>query len=262
MERLLNLQGGMTRCLRSIFVVAAASFTVVGCDLGQPAAGDHCRSLDHKSSPYTVCTFNAERDDIRLFLADSEGRPYLQFGAVADSVRTEGKTLIFAMNGGMYHDDRRPVGFYRDGNGDVATVNTNDGPGNFHMKPNGVFWLDGNRAGVTESQTYLDEGLDPDFATQSGPMVVIDGEVHPSLNPDGTSRRRRNGVGVAANGETVFFVISDVPVTFHDFATLFSEKLRAPNALFLDGQVSRIYAPAYGRDEQGLDMGPIVGVVE
>ena len=245
-----------------MIVVAAASFAVVGCGLGQPAAGEHCRSLEHKSSPYTVCTFNAERDDIRLFLADSEGRPYLQFGAVADSVRTEGKTLIFAMNGGMYHDDRRPVGYLRTGTGDTASVNTNDGPGNFHMKPNGVFWIDDGEAGVSESQAYIDAEIDPDYATQSGPMLVIGGEIHPSINADGTSRRRRNGVGVSEDGETVYFAISDTAVTFHDFASLFRDRLDAPNALFLDGQVSRIYAPAIGRNEPGLDMGPIVGVVE
>lgn len=236
---------------------------LAACDpIASQEPGEYCRALEHKSSPYTVCTFNAARDDIRLFLTDEDGAQYLQFETLAEDLSADGQTLVFAMNGGMYHEDRRPVGFLRDANGDSASVNTNDGPGNFHMKPNGVFWLDGNRAGVTESQAYLDEGIDPDFATQSGPMLVIDGDIHPSLNPDGTSRKRRNGVGVARNGETVFFVISDVPVTFHDFATLFKDKLRAPNALFLDGQVSRIYAPAYNRTEQGLDMGPIVGVVE
>ena len=39
-------------------------------------------------------------------------------------------------------------------------------------------------------------------------------------------------------------------------------RLDAPDALFLDGQVSRIYAPAMSRNEAGMDMGPIVGVVE
>lgn len=224
--------------------------------------GDHCRALKHKSNPYMVCTFSAPRDDIRLFFANGTGEPYLQFDALADDLKARGKTLIFAMNGGMYHEDRRPVGYLRDDNGDTASVNTNDGPGNFHMKPNGVFWLRDGKAGVAESETYLSLDLDPDYATQSGPMLVIDGDIHPSINSDGTSRKRRNGVGVSRNGETVYFAISDVPVTFHDFASLFRDKLNAPDALFLDGQVSRMYAPAISRDEQGLDMGPIVGVVE
>ena len=166
------------------------------------------------------------------------------------------------MNGGMYHDDRSPVGFFRDEFGDRATVNTNDGPGNFHLKPNGVFWIGETEAGLHESQTYLDLEIDPIYATQSGPMLVIDGALHPGLNPDGTSHRRRNGVGVSAAGQTVYFPISDGAVTFHDFATLFRDEIGVPNALFLDGQVSRIYAPELSRYELGADLGPIVGVVE
>lgn len=226
------------------------------------AEGDHCRELTFNSNPYVVCSFDARREDIRLFYAGEAGEPYLQFDVLAEAVETEGSALVFAMNGGMYHDDRRPVGYLRTGNGDTATVNTNEGPGNFHMKPNGVFWIDDGQAGVSVSEDYIAADMDPDYATQSGPMLVIDGDIHPSINADGTSRRRRNGVGVSEDGETVYFAISDVPVTFHDFATLFRDRLEAPDALFLDGQVSRIYAPAIGRNEPGLDMGPIVGVVE
>jgi uncharacterized protein YigE (DUF2233 family) len=92
-------------------------------------------------------------------------------------------------------------------------------------------------------------------------MLVIDGQLHPELNPDGTSLRRRNGVGVSADGEEVFFVISDAPVNFHSFARLFRDELHTPNALYLDGAVSKVYVPALERNEAGLDMGPIVGVV-
>ncbi|MEQ8557687.1 MAG: phosphodiester glycosidase family protein [Henriciella sp.] len=240
-------------------LIAAAS----ACNMNVGTAeGDHCRELTFKSNPYVVCSFDARRDDIRLFYADDDGAPYLQFDALAGAMGEEGGELIFAMNGGMYHDDRRPVGYLRAANGDTATVNTNEGPGNFHMKPNGVFWVDEEGAGVSVSEAYLENEVDPDYATQSGPMLVIDGEIHPSINADGTSRKRRNGVGVSRDGRTVWFAISDVPVTFHDFATLFRDKLDAPDALFLDGQVSRLYAPAIGRNEPGLDMGPIVGVVE
>lgn len=221
-----------------------------------------CQTVVHAGDGYTVCTFDAAADDIRLFHSDAEGAPYLQFDTLERELDEQGESLVFAMNGGMYHDDRRPVGFYRDSYGDQASVNTNDGPGNFHLKPNGVFWLNGSDAGITESATYLETGLDPIYATQSGPMLVIDGDLHPGLNPDGTSHRRRNGVGVGANGQTVYFVISDSAVTFHEFATLFRDVIGVPNALFLDGQVSRIYAPSINRDEIGTDLGPMIGVVE
>jgi len=228
----------------------------------EPGVPEICGPIDHKGDAYTVCAFDTAEHDIRLFHSDAANEPFLQFSTLVRELDEQGETLIFAMNGGMYHDDRRPVGFYRDQYGDQASVNTNDGPGNFHLKPNGVFWLSQTGAGVTESQAFLESRISPVYATQSGPMLVIDGEVHPGLNPEGTSHRRRNGVGVSADGATVYFAISDAAVTFHEFATLFSDRIGVPNALFLDGQVSRIYAPSLNRNEIGADLGPIVGVVE
>lgn len=222
----------------------------------------NCRSVEHLGDAYSVCSYSVAEHDIRLFYGDASGTPFYQFSTLERELDEQGETLIFAMNGGMYHEDRRPVGFFRDAFGDQATVNTNDGPGNFHLKPNGVFWLESGRAGVSESQAFLDQGIDPDYATQSGPMLVIDGALHPGLNPDGTSHRRRNGVGVSADGQTVHFAISDAAVTFYEFATLFQDEIGVPNALFLDGQVSRIFAPELKRNEVGADLGPIVGVVE
>lgn len=223
---------------------------------------EHCRTLEHLGDAYTVCAFSVADHDIRLFHSDADGEPYLQFNTLERELDERGEVLIFAMNGGMYHEDRSPVGFYRDGFGDRARVNTNDGPGNFHLKPNGVFWINSDSAGVAESQAYIDLAIDPTYATQSGPMLVIDGELHPGLNPQGTSHRRRNGVGVSEDANMVYFAISDAAVTFHDFATLFRDVIGVPNALFLDGQISRIYAPQINRNEIGQDMGPIVGVVE
>lgn len=255
--------------MRNLWIKFAIMLTVAACapspdapHLSSDNSPKNCRSLEHLGDAYTLCSFVVTEHDIRLFHSDAEGAPYFQFNTLERELDEQGETLIFAMNGGMYHEDRRPVGFFRDQNGDQATVNTNDGPGNFHLKPNGVFWLSARAAGVTESQAFLDQALDPVYATQSGPMLVIDGALHPGLNPDGTSHRRRNGVGVSADGQTVHFAISDTAVTFHEFATLFRDEIGVPNALFLDGQVSRIYAPDIDRNEIGPDLGPMVGVVE
>lgn len=225
------------------------------------AEPDPCRTLTHRDAPFTVCSYPASAD-IRLFHSDAVGEPYLQFETLAREIEEQSGTLIFAMNGGMYHEDRAPVGYYRDTLGEQASLNLNDGPGNFHLKPNGVFWLKSGRAGVMESAAYAQADLDPTYATQSGPMLVINGALHPLINPEGTSRKRRNGVGVSADGKMVHFAISDAAVTFYEFATLFQNVLETPNALFLDGQISRLYAPGIERYEPGLPLGPIVGVVE
>ena len=255
--------------MRLFCSLTSTLLVLVACDQGSSAPhpvetrpAEHCRSVSHQGDAYSVCSFTIVEHDIRLFHSDAEGAPFFQFNTLERELDEQGETLIFAMNGGMYHEDRRPVGFYRDQNGDQASVNTNDGPGNFHLKPNGVFWLTPDLAGVTESQAFLDQGLDPIYATQSGPMLVVDGALHPELNPEGTSHRRRNGVGVSVDGLPVHFAISDTAGTFHEFATLFREEIGVPNALFLDGQVSRIYAPEINRNEIGANLGPMVGVVE
>lgn len=222
-----------------------------------------CQTRNFENLPYLVCAFEAGEDDIRLFLRDETGAPFGQFDRLANHVASKGGSLVFAMNAGMYHDDRRPVGLYvEEGEAEMGLVRS-AGPGNFGMLPNGVFWIDDGRAGVMETLAYDEAFKDdpPRFATQSGPMLVIDGALHPVLNPDGTSLRRRNGVGVSADGHTVYFVISEVPVNFHSFARLFRDELGTPNALYLDGAVSKVYVPALERSETGLDMGPIVGVV-
>ncbi|MDF1729190.1 MAG: phosphodiester glycosidase family protein, partial [Sulfitobacter sp.] len=101
------------------------------------------------------------------------------------------------------------------------------------------------------------------FATQSGPMLVIDGALHPRVLRDSTSRFVRNGVGTTADGQRAVFVISNEVVTFHEFGSLFRDHLKLPQALYFDGNVSRIRAPDLGRDDAGFTtLGPIIGVVE
>lgn len=227
------------------------------------AAEGPCQSRSFENLPYLVCSFDASQDTVRLFLRDETGAPFGQFDRLANHVASKGGSLVFAMNAGMYHDDRRPVGLYiEEGKAEMNLVRS-PGPGNFGMLPNGVFWIDGGRTGVSETLAFDERFRDapPRYATQSGPMLVIDGQLHPDLNPDGTSLRRRNGVGVSEDGRQVYFVISDVPVNFHSFARLFRDELGTPNALYLDGAVSKAYVPALERNETGLDMGPIVGVV-
>ena len=220
-----------------------------------------CQAIVHAGQPFTVCSFNASAD-IRLHHKHSDGEIIGQFDRLAEEIAADGGTLVFAMNAGMYHKDRSPVGLYIENGEEVRSIVTREGPGNFGMLPNGVFSIDTNgKVHVTESLAFNALETDWHSATQSGPMLVIDGALHPKFNPDGTSRKRRNGVGISADGATLHFVISDSFVTFHEFGTLFRDVLGTPNALYLDGTVSRIYAPEIGRDEDGLDMGPIVSVV-
>ncbi|WP_201722282.1 phosphodiester glycosidase family protein, partial [Sulfitobacter sp. HI0040] len=128
---------------------------------------------------------------------------------------------------------------------------------------NGIFCIREGRADVMETKAFLRSKPDCVHATQSGPMLVIDGALHPRFLRDSDSRYIRNGVGTSKDGTRVVFVISENPVNFHSFGSYFRDRLQLPNALYFDGNVSRLRAPALGRDDAGFaPLGPIIGVVE
>lgn len=225
------------------------------------AASAACRDMTYEDIPYTVCEVSASQD-LRLFHADSSGAVLGSFGRVNEALQAEGKTLQFAMNAGMYHADRAPVGLLITDGKERSRIVTSAGPGNFGLLPNGVFCIDDARFAVVESRAYKARPPACRFATQSGPMLVIDGALHPRFLPNSDSRYIRNGVGVSADGKTAYLVISGRAVNFAEFGRLFRDGLKTPNALYFDGKISRLYAPELGRDDFGFQMGPIVGLVE
>ncbi len=219
-----------------------------------------CAPKDFDGAKFSVCRFDPRRDDIRLFLSGPDDKPYGSLGALASTLKAKGEKLAFAMNAGMFRQDQSPVGLYVEDRRKLHEADTRGGMTNFHMKPNGVFWIGDRAAGVTETSRYLANPPPARFATQSGPMLIVDGKIHPKIKPDGTSQKIRNGVG-ACKGDTVAFAIADEPVSFDVFARLFRDGLGCQNALFLDGSVSSLYAPELNRDDELAPIGPIVGVV-
>ena len=163
------------------------------------------------------------------------------------------------MNGGMYHRDYAPVGVFVADGREWAPLNSQAGVGNFFLKPNGVFVVTDAGASVVETSRYPAIASRAKLATQSGPMLVIDGKLHPAFRADFASRLFRNGVGVATPRQCIF-AISAEPVNFHEFATLFRDALKCQNALFLDGTISSLFAPPLKRADEHFPLGPIVGV--
>jgi len=221
-------------------------------------AEDPCRTQDFEGIPFTVCTAQAGQD-VRLWLSDARGA-LIGTPERLQAQLAPGERLVFAMNAGMYAPDRRPVGLYVENGVEGHPLVTAEGPGNFGLVPNGVFCVSEAFA-VIETRAFAAAPPACRFATQSGPMLVIDGALHPKFLAESDSTYIRNGVGVSADGQTAWFVISDRAVTFHHFARFFRDVLGAPNALYLDGSVSRLIVPGAGRADLGLPMGPIVGLV-
>ena len=225
------------------------------------ASALECRSENYEDLAYSLCEVDLARDDLRLFLDDGEGRPWGHFTRLEKHLNESGKALVFGMNAGMYHPDRSAVGLYTENGREEKPLVLGASDSNFGMLPNGVFCIGAGEARVYETTAFAKAQPECRFATQSGPMLVIDGALHPRFLPESTSRYFRNGVGTSENGKTAVFVISDQSVTFHEFARFFRDRLGLKSALYLDGSISRLHAVSLDRSDPGFAMGPIVGVV-
>lgn len=246
--------------IRRALILLAALWALPAVGSGSGAVS--CSDLSYQDNRYTICEVDAARAQLKLFLRDDKEQVFGHFSTIEKALKSQGKELVFATNAGMYHANRSPVGLYiEDGKEEMRLV-PNAGPGNFGLLPNGVFCLREGRADVFETLSFRDAGIRCTSATQSGPMLVINGELHPRFLPDSTSYYIRNGVGTSADGTRVVFAISRNAVTFHQFGSLFRDHLKLPNALYFDGNISRLHAPQIGRSDAGFMMGPVVGVIE
>jgi uncharacterized protein YigE (DUF2233 family) len=177
--------------------------------------------------------FVADPDHVRLVWRDDAGVPLAQFESARRHLDQAGESVRLLVNGGIYQPGLRPGGLHIESGQRLVDLNLNDGGGNFHLKPNGVFWIAEGTAAVTESGAYQAIDPEPTLAVQSGPMLTIDGGIHPAFRATSDSVNRRTGVGVRADGRVVFLA-STRPVNLHTFAQAFLDS-GVPNSLYLDG---------------------------
>jgi uncharacterized protein YigE (DUF2233 family) len=224
-----------------------------------PAVGADapCAEQTFEGSRFTVCPVDTKAHVVEIAWADAAGMPYRAFHIYAEQNDT--KTVRFAMNAGMFHADGSSVGLLKIDGRQIQKLSTTNGPGNFHMKPNGVFFVTaGGTVGIAPTDEFA-KGTKADGATQSGPMLVIGGGLHPSFQSDGPSRLIRNGVGVRGP-DKAFFAISEDPVSFGKFARLFRDALDCKDALYFDGTVSSLWVPSQSREDTSVPFGPMIVV--
>ncbi len=225
-----------------------------------PTAASACRDVTFEDVPLTHCIADPARHQIVTDLGPDDGMPYRSLARMASERPTNAPAVVFAMNGGMFDTEGRPIGYYVESGERLKQLNRAEGPGNFHLKPNGVFFGTGDRWQVrTADDFFATIGDRPDFGTQSGPMLVIEGKLHPEIAKDGPSRAIRNAVGIGKDGRA-HFVIANAPLSFGKLARFYRDELKTPAALFLDGNVSALWNPATDRLDSGFNIGPLIVV--
>ncbi|MDU5822121.1 MAG: phosphodiester glycosidase family protein [Haemophilus parainfluenzae] len=98
------------------------------------------------------------------------------------------------MNAGIYSMNNTPAGLWIEHGKELNALNTKSGKGNFHVQPNGVFAIAGNKPYILTTAAYQKSKLKPDFALQSGPMLIIRGKMNPQFRASLESYHKRNAV--------------------------------------------------------------------
>lgn len=261
-------------------ILAVALATLSGCDMmegGEPVMrteigsssqervalrrqASACEVVVFEDVPLTHCVADPTKHRIATVLADPAGTPYRSLKTYGEALGELAAVVAFATNGGAFGAGGQPVGYYVEEGNRLVELDRDDGDGNFYLKPNGVFFgSDGSWEIRTTNDFLFNVGDRPQFGTQSGPMLVIDGQMHPEMQDDGPSQAVRNGVGIDADGKA-HFVISEAPISFGKFARFFRDELGTRNALCLDGNVSALWDPVTERLDAETQIGPLIVV--
>jgi uncharacterized protein YigE (DUF2233 family) len=262
LERTLQAQDSTIRHLQTDLRVFEDSLFVDDTLISStvPAFFPFLQTIWFKNKLFDICVVDTKTCNIELFLKDETGAPLLSFDRLGKLLASRQAEMLFAMNAGMYQPDYQAQGLFVSKGKQLQELDLKDGEGNFYLKPNGVFVITRDKeASVQLSQDYSASPQNVWLATQSGPMLVINGNIHPAFREGSSNLNIRNGVGILSSGQVVF-AISRQEVNFFDFASLFRDRLGCDNALYLDGVISKIYAPTLGRNDLGGQLGPMIAV--
>ncbi|MEO0469466.1 MAG: phosphodiester glycosidase family protein [Bacteroidota bacterium] len=231
-----------------------------GCGQGQTQSSETTATVpvtEFDTDRIITHVVDLQRQKLTFFWRDEANNNYGNFIRLRKTLTEKGETLRFAMNGGMYLKDGSPQGLFIQ-NGTVQNkVNRKASDyGNFYLQPNGIFYLTTEgKAIITRTDSFhMQDNIA--FATQSGPMLVIDGKRHPIFTEGSQNVHFRNGVGILPDGR-LLFALSKETINFYDFSGFFLQH-GCQNALYLDGFVSRMYLPEKNWVQEDGQFGVII----
>lgn len=235
--------------MKNIILFSLLSFVIFSCN-------DKLKS----EKDYVIFEVNPKTEHIQFYWKNDNGQVIKNLNNLKKYVESKNENLKFAMNGGMFEINNIPKGLYIENSKILNKIDTSNGNGNFYLQPNGVFYItEDNEPKIVETQKFR-YNTNIEYATQSGPMLLINGNLNLIFQKQSKNLNIRNGVGILENGNVVF-VMSKSEVNFYNFALLFKE-LGCKNALYLDGFVSRTYLAEKNWIQEDGDFGVMIGVTE
>ncbi|WP_336689070.1 MULTISPECIES: phosphodiester glycosidase family protein [unclassified Chryseobacterium] len=217
-----------------------------------------CDKKIKQEDDFVIFKVNPKIQNVAFYWKDDNGTILKSIAHLKNKTEQENKELIFAMNGGMFEPNNFPKGLYIENFKILNKTDTLSCKGNFYLHPNGIFYLTKNNdAEIVETKAFRNNS-EIKYATQSGPILLIDGKINPIFKKDSKNLNIRNGVGILKDGNIVF-IMSKKEVNFYNFASVFKES-GCVKALYLDGFVSRTYCPEQKWTQEDGNFGVMIGV--
>jgi uncharacterized protein YigE (DUF2233 family) len=151
--------------------------------------------------------------------------------------------VVFATNGGIFERPEAATGLLISGGTEIHPINLANGAGNFFLKPNGIlFRTDDGRWHIVESGEFealrSKQVATVTDATQSGPLILRKGIIHPAIQPTSQNKLLRNAACVDAKGG-LHLIMTRGDGTFHEVARTAID-MACTDALYLDGVISSV----------------------
>ena len=224
--------------------------------MAMPVFAAKLASFGQAEQVIEVCLLNLNRDNVRMFWRAEDGSKFATLGHLDAWLQARNEQLVCASNAGIYGTDLRPIGLYIEAGKVLHKLNTRkEAYGNFYLQPNGVFLLTEHEATILstdELSAELDVML-PNirYATQSGPILLRNGQINSLFTQGSENRVVRNAACVITANE-IALVKSRTAINFYDFARELRDKLGCRDALYLDGSISQLYPYDNGNLGPGL----------
>ncbi|WP_347218565.1 phosphodiester glycosidase family protein [Chryseobacterium sp.] len=219
-----------------------------------------CKEKIQHEDNFLIYQVDSKKQDVKMYWKNNQNEILKSIGNLKNEAESDNKKLLFAMNGGMFEAYNTPKGLYIENFKILKPIDTLQGSGNFYLQPNGIFYITQNhQPGIIETKNFK-HNTAIQYATQSGPMLLVDGKINPIFQKESKNLNIRNGVGILENGE-IIFAMSKKEVNFYSLAQLF-KGMGCKNALYLDGFVSRAYLPEKNWIQTDGDFGVMIGITE
>ncbi len=210
---------------------------------------------DDKFISYVV---DLKSDELKFYWKNDKKEIFRSIENLKNWLKKRNKTLKFATNSGMNKNDNSPQGLYIENQETIVPLDTSNGNGNFYLQPNGVFYITTNNEANISTTKNFKNSTTIKYATQSGPMLLINGQIHSAFKEGTANLNIRNGVGILPNNK-IIFAMSKEEINFYDFSNYF-KSLGCKNALYLDGFVSQTYLPEKNWTQNDGNFGVIIGI--